>query len=64
MSERNQCQGCQAGWPINSHGKHKVVGGYPGEVCGCTRERYADEDAPDQTALEARGQQRLDGLET
>lgn len=35
----NQCMGCQAGWPIRG-GNHKVVGGYPGELVACTKERY------------------------
>ena len=37
MSERNQCQGCQAVWPINKNGNHQVIGGYLGEVCGCSK---------------------------
>jgi hypothetical protein len=39
----NQCQGCQAGWPIRDggYGKvHEVQGGYPGELAGCTKDMY------------------------
>lgn len=47
----NQCMGCQAGWPrrwvgarrrdkADGHHVHAVVGGYPHEIVGCTRDRY------------------------
>lgn len=41
----NQCMGCQAGWPTKPSAYrrtlvHEVVGGYPHELVGCTRERY------------------------
>ena len=47
---RNQCQGCQAGWPTEEHKPwpkgskpiifHKVVGGYKNEKCVCTKRDY------------------------
>lgn len=45
MSEaRNQCAGCQAGWPIEWHGGRPIhVTTYPSgmlERVGCTAERY------------------------
>lgn len=36
----NQCMGCQAGWPLNPRGSHVVIGGYPGEIVACTKDRY------------------------
>jgi hypothetical protein len=46
----NQCQGCQAGWPIKEHSPwpsgskqmrfHEVAKGYPGELVMCTAHRY------------------------
>ena len=49
----NQCQGCQAGWPIEKHAPwpkgsksmnfHSVVGGYDGEKLFCTKHRYSSE---------------------
>ncbi len=48
---KNQCMGCQAGWPRKWYGLkvrdkdrgfhgHAVEGGYPGEIVGCTADRY------------------------
>lgn len=49
-NEVNQCQGCQAGWPIeesklrvqgaNKFPVHAVKGGYKGEKVICTKSRY------------------------
>lgn len=46
----NQCQGCQAGWPIKTDKPwpkgsktmtfHEVIGGYKGEIVLCTKDRY------------------------
>lgn len=46
----NQCQGCQAGWPIERHKPwpkgsqeivfHFVQGGYKGERIVCTADSY------------------------
>lgn len=40
----NQCMGCQAGWPLETRGAHSsihlVVGGYAGEICSCTKDKY------------------------
>lgn len=36
----NQCQGCQADWPLESKFLHLVPGGYPGERCVCTAGLY------------------------
>lgn len=46
----NQCQGCQANWPLVevelfkgfkvTH--HQVQGGYEGELCGCDAHLYED----------------------
>ena len=46
----NQCQGCQAGWPIEYHKLwpkgiesipfHYVKGGYKNEKIICTKDRY------------------------
>lgn len=52
MTEPNQCMGCQAGWPrkwvgyrirdkARGYHVHEVLGGYPGEIVSCTRDRYA-----------------------
>ena len=45
LKQQNQCMGCQASWPFGTtlHGFtiHQVVGGYPGEIVGCSREDYA-----------------------
>ncbi len=51
---RNQCMGCQAGWPMRGPAMHAVKGGYPWEVVGCTRARYepAREDTTDVTPKE------------
>lgn len=48
----NQCQGCQAGWPIEKHFPwpkgskpmlfHRVVGGYRGERSVCTKREYGN----------------------
>ena len=50
MSNNNQCQGCQAGWPIEEHNPwpknskpmkfHLVVGGYKDEKSFCTKKDY------------------------
>lgn len=48
MNTVNQCQGCQAGWPIITRtfpfGRHVefhvVIGGYDGERCSCTKHLY------------------------
>ena len=45
----NQCQGCQAGWPLE-RGMHIVRGGYPGERCLCTKKDY--EEKPSEWTLE------------
>ena len=47
---KNQCQGCQAGWPIEQHKPwpkgsksisfHYVQGGYKNEQVVCTKDRY------------------------
>lgn len=48
----NQCQGCQAGWPIvikdssfsgGTYRFHAVKGGYIGELCMCTKSDYLDD---------------------
>lgn len=59
MNPTNQCQGCQAGWPIEQHKPwppnwqpdtiktiafHIVVGGYEGEKCLCTKHLYGEDD--------------------
>lgn len=59
MKTKNQCMGCQAGWPLvlrQAHGArpqvigmdgsyyvHTVVGGYPHESVACTADRYVEE---------------------
>ena len=50
IKQNNQCQGCQAGWPIKEHDPwpngskkmrfHEVVGGYKGELLVCEKDRY------------------------
>ena len=57
MTNSNQCQGCQAGWPTEEHRPwppswqvdktktitfHVVVGGYEGEKCVCTKSKYEE----------------------
>lgn len=49
-NNRNQCQGCQAGWPLEAHKPwpkgskgmafHRVAGGYKGEKSLCTKSDY------------------------
>jgi hypothetical protein len=46
----NQCQGCQAGWPIVevkmfNRVMHEVVGGYPNEKVVCTKKDYKESDS-------------------
>ncbi len=53
--DRNQCQGCQAGWPLVKVDvylspvtaipmyAHEVKGGYHGEKVTCTERLYVDE---------------------
>lgn len=48
----NQCQGCQAGWPLIEHKPwpkgsktmyfHLVVGGYKNERAFCSKARYEE----------------------
>jgi hypothetical protein len=46
---KNQCMGCQAGWPCEylikwGYYRHSVTGGYPGEGVVCTKNRYKNSD--------------------
>lgn len=49
---KNQCQGCQAGWPIvkiDMFGivivMHEVIGGYAREKVMCTKKDYKESDS-------------------
>ena len=47
MTNGNQCQGCQANWPIEVRGTlifRLVQGGYPGEKVMCTADAYRETD--------------------
>lgn len=68
----NQCMGCQANWPtrINQFGGHvihEVQGGYPGEIVGCTKERYEEVQVreikkPDRRKIKRPGRRRVSDL--
>ena len=63
---KNQCQGCQAGWPTTNHNPwpkgskvfvfHEVVGGYKGEKVLCTKDRYEKPDRVEPLEMGTRTQ--------
>jgi hypothetical protein len=58
----NQCQGCQAGWPLKlreplleglpPRWSHEVIGGYEFETCACTAEDYMVELMTTETVVD------------
>lgn len=41
MTERNQCDGCMAGIPVDEHGHHRCP--YPSGTMACQAHKYADD---------------------
>ena len=55
---KNQCKGCQAGWPLkksvlfgcveNPFWLHEVIGGYKVEIVACTRGDYESNELKEE----------------